>query len=278
MPDQDRQAAEHDGDLLAVGPQPVAERPRERAEGDEHEREAEHEQEAAEHHPAALALLEVDAGQAGGVGEVAGQQRHHARREERHQPGDQRHRQRERPATRSARALEPAAEVDTTRRSCRASGRRVVDQVVERGAGDLADHAGRDPALLVDDDGARDGVRGAACRGRPAASGRRGRRSSRRGSCSAARTPAAPACSGLRELMPRNDHALAPQVAGGRRPASAPRRGTAGTTSPRRSARRPCRGSRASETCLPASVVPADRAGLLAVGDLQAGDDPLART
>ena len=58
--------------------------------------EAEHEQQRAGEHPAApRASVEVGAGQAGGVGEVARQQRDHARREERHQPGDQRDRDRE---------------------------------------------------------------------------------------------------------------------------------------------------------------------------------------
>ena len=108
----DRQAAEHDRDLPLVGEQPLPHAADQRTEGDEHEREPEHEQERAGEHPAAPRVGEVGAGEPGGVGEVARQQRHHARGEERDQAGHQGDRDREHQRAVEGLVGEPVTEVE----------------------------------------------------------------------------------------------------------------------------------------------------------------------
>ena len=146
---------------------PARRRPRPTAQpsSDEDDREAEHEQHRAEQHPAAplgRAAGEVGAGQPGGVGEVARQQRDHARAR-RTTPG---------PAT-SATGIASTSEPDgavllepVSHRRVRPSTRprRASTRVVRRGQ--LADDAGRDPALGVEHHEARDRVRASACPGR----------------------------------------------------------------------------------------------------------------
>ncbi len=110
-------------------------------------------------HPAATGVGQVGAGEPGGVGEVARQQRHHARREEGDQAGDHRDRDRRAAASRCRRGWR------TSRRG--PSGDHdpapfcdVAHQVDQRLlARHLAEDAGGDPALLVEDDRARDGAR-----------------------------------------------------------------------------------------------------------------------
>jgi hypothetical protein len=91
-------------DGLLVGEQGAADDTEHCADGDEDGGEAEHEQGGAGQHPPAPggAGDDVGGGHAGRVGEVAGQQRHHARGEEGDHPGQQRHREGEghRPAHR----------------------------------------------------------------------------------------------------------------------------------------------------------------------------------
>ena len=141
--------------------QPGAERAGQRAERDEDDGEAEHEQQRPGEHPAAPRVLEVGAGQAGGVGEVARQQRDHARREERHQPGDQRDRDREQQRARTPAVLgEPVTHPRSRLRG------HVLDDARPASCVDGSSPriAGRDPALGVEHHEARDRVRGQGAR------------------------------------------------------------------------------------------------------------------
>ena len=223
---------EHDGDRALVGEQPLPHGADQRAEGDEHEREPDHEQQRPGQHPATAGVGEVGAGETGGVGEVAGQQRHHARREERDQPGDHGHRDREHAASRRER---------WSRTSCRgrraSRGRPVLDVAHQVDQRLLAGHARRgcwrprDPACRSRPcSGSRSG-RG--CRRTRAGCDRTGRRASRRGRRSGARRRGpgrgwSPSCSPRgRRPRPWRAHAT-------RRRGQAPPCGRAGTRSPRR--------------------------------------------
>ncbi len=69
----------------------VPDRAEQAAEGDEHGREAEHEHASSQQQaalPASAGRADVGAAHAGHVREVAGYEWQHARREERHQPGE----------------------------------------------------------------------------------------------------------------------------------------------------------------------------------------------
>ena len=87
--------AHDDRDRAPVLEELAAERAEQRAAGHEDGGEAEHEQRRAEHHPAAMAVVEVLGRDAGDVGEVAGQQRDDARGEEGHEAGQHGDRDRE---------------------------------------------------------------------------------------------------------------------------------------------------------------------------------------
>ena len=81
------------------------------------DREAEHEEHRAEHQPAAARLVEVATRDAGGVGQVARQQRDHARAEERDQAGGEGDRQGQHHRAGQRRLLEPVTHRGPPRRA-----------------------------------------------------------------------------------------------------------------------------------------------------------------
>ena len=109
---------------------------------------------AARHHPAGPAvapLLDVLAADPRHVGEVAGHQREHARRGERHEPGQHGHGQGDHDVPVDHDLLRPLGPAHL---------RHPLDQVGEQGgllvgpvAGQGPEHPGRDPALGVHDEG-----------------------------------------------------------------------------------------------------------------------------
>ena len=145
---------------------PRAEAVAETAEEDDGE--AEHEEQGAEEQPAAAALLQRHVGQAGDVAEEARDQRQHARRGEGDEPGDQGQHEGQRKGT--------GLDGRCPRPCSRAFAEHVVDEAVQRGAGDLSGDARGEPALLVEDQRRRGVGRLAlsASRVRPPSSAREG--------------------------------------------------------------------------------------------------------
>ena len=114
---------------------------------------------------------EVGAGQAGGVGQVAGQQRQHARGEEGDQPGQHGHRDRQDQRAGPGGLLEPVSHAQPS--SATTSS---IDVAQRHGAGDLAEDQRREPALAGPGRPCSAGCRRRACRRSRAGPRRRGRR------------------------------------------------------------------------------------------------------
>ena len=207
--------------------EPLAQRPDRAPNDDEHEARSRARTAACRRASGRAGRLEVGAGQAGGVGEVAGQQGHHAR-VRRTRPA-----RRQRPPGWPAAATRQAWSRNQSPRSrgIRSRARPRPGRPGLRGW-HLAEDAGRDPALAVDDDACSGWRSGSACRGRPAGSRRSGRRGSGRARRSALEGAARSRLESL-VLMPRKTtSSVASSRAASAR--AAPPCGTARTTTPRR--------------------------------------------
>ena len=204
--EHDREQTEHHGDRAPPLHQPRPHRTRQRPERDEDDREAEHEQHRPEQHPAAVLgrrpVGEVGAAETGGVGEVAGEQRDHAGREEGDQPGDDRHRDRQRQEPESACSWNQSP-IDAP--PARALVGDLLHQLHQRErGGQHADDRGGDASRRRRGRRRPAPCRGSACRGTPAAPCRRRRRERGRAPASRARRRARSRPRGRARRCPRS--------------------------------------------------------------------------